>query len=96
MYCRVFEYQFRPGDGVAIRDLARHAHEIMKQQAGFHSATFFADEEKGKGGAISLWETREAIEGYIKGSSGLMRAASAGLFLGSPKSMVAEVFETGL
>jgi len=95
MYCRVFQYRFRPGDVVAVRDLALHAKEIMEQQPGFVSVTFFADEAPGGGGALSVWQTREAIEAYVRGSSGLMRAASAGLFLGSPQSLVAEVLETG-
>lgn len=94
MFCRVFQYQFRPGDGAAVRDLAIHAKEIMQQQPGFVSVTFFSDEERGVGGALSIWHTREAIEAYVRGSSGLMRAASAGLFLGSPQSVVAEVIGT--
>jgi hypothetical protein len=43
--------------------------------------------------AASLWDSEEAIQNYIKGSSGLMRVATAGLFIGTPKSIVAEVLE---
>jgi heme-degrading monooxygenase HmoA len=42
---------------------------------------------------MSLWDSEEAIQNYIKGSSGLMRVATAGLFIGTPKSIVAEVLE---
>ncbi|MDX1594404.1 MAG: antibiotic biosynthesis monooxygenase [Gammaproteobacteria bacterium] len=93
LYCRIFHFDFKPGNDEAVRILAEHAREIMQQQEGFRSVTFFADYENGQGGAMSLWDSTEAIEAYIKGSSGLMRVASAGLFLGRPKSMIAEVLD---
>ncbi len=92
-YCRVFHFEFKPGNGKAVRTLARQAREIMQQQPGFQSVTFFADYESGLGGAMSLWDSVEAIEDYVKGSSGIMRVATAGLFVGSPRSLVAEVIE---
>lgn len=92
-HCRVFHFDFRPGNGEAVRTLARHAREIMEQQPGFRGVTFFADYKNGRGGAMSLWDSEEAIQNYIKGSSGLMRVATAGLFIGTPKSIVAEVLE---
>lgn len=92
-HCRVFHFDFKPGNGEAVRTLARQAREIMEQQPGFRGVTFFADYESGHGGAMSLWDSAEAIQNYIKGSSGLMRVATAGLFIGAPKSLVAEVLE---
>lgn len=92
-HCRVFHFDFKPGNGEAVRTLARQAREIMEQQPGFRGVTFFADYENGHGGAMSLWDSAEAIQNYIKGSSGLMRVATAGLFIGAPKSLVAEVLE---
>jgi heme-degrading monooxygenase HmoA len=92
-FCRVFQFEFKPGNGEAVRNLARQARAIMEQQPGFRSVTFFADYENGHGGALSHWDSIEAIEDYVKGSSGIMRVASAGLFIGQPKSMVADVLE---
>jgi heme-degrading monooxygenase HmoA len=92
-YCRVFNFDFRPGNDEAVRLLAHHAKEVMEQQPGFCAVTFFADYENGHGGAVSLWESSEAIQAYIQGSSGLMRVASAGLFTAAPRSVIAEVIE---
>ncbi len=93
LYCRVFHFDFKPGQDEAVRLLARQAREIMQRQPGFHDVTFFADYVNGHGGAMSLWESTEAIDAYVNGSRGLMRVATAGLFLGSPRSLVAEVVE---
>ena len=92
-YCRVFHFEFKPGNSDAVRTLARQAQEVMRRQQGFREVTFFADYENGQGGAMSLWDSPEAIEAYIRGSSGLMRVATAGLFLGAPKTVVAEVID---
>ena len=92
-YCRIFHYKFKPGNGDAVRTLANHAKEVMQRQPGFREVIFFADYDNGQGGAMSLWDSPEAIEAYIKGSSGLMRAATAGLFLGAPETVVAEVID---
>ena len=95
VYCRVFHFDFKPGHGEAVRTLARQAREIMEQQPGFRGVTFFADYENGRGGAMSLWDSVEAIEDYVRSSSGIMRVATAGLFIGQPKSLIAEVLQDG-
>ncbi|RLA37807.1 MAG: hypothetical protein DRR03_01790 [Gammaproteobacteria bacterium] len=93
-YCRIFHFEFKPGNGDAVRVLASQAREVMQRQPGFRSVTFFADFDNGQGGAMSLWDSPEAITAYIKGSSGMMRVATAGLFLGAPRTVIAEVIET--
>jgi heme-degrading monooxygenase HmoA len=92
-FCRVFHFEFKPGNGEAVRTLARQARAIMERQPGFRGVTFFADYANGHGGAMSHWDSVEAIEAYVSGSSGIMRVATAGLFVGQPKSLVAEVLE---
>ncbi|HEY5791392.1 MAG TPA: antibiotic biosynthesis monooxygenase [Gammaproteobacteria bacterium] len=91
MYSRLFLFRFDPVQREAVEALARHAHEIMRKQQGFHSAHFFADWEGGEGGAFSVWNTREDLEGYSKDFRPLMHAASVALFLDKPKVLVSEV-----
>ena len=92
-YCRVFHFDFKPGNDRAVRLLAQQAREIMERQPGLRSVTFFADYANGHGGAVSLWDSVEDIENYVKSSSGIMRVATAGLFIDTPKSLIAEVLE---
>lgn len=74
----------------AIERLANRAEEIMRQQKGLVSVTMLIDEENGRAGDLSVWETKEDLDAWVNKDVPELREMAAPLMTGG---MTREFFE---
>lgn len=59
MYARLALIMLGPGKGEDASRIAAQLSQTLKSQNGFKQVMFFADEDAGEYGSLSLWETKE-------------------------------------
>ena len=69
MYATLGIGKIVPGNHAAMLGFAEQSGERLKSQKGFKNAVFFSDEEKNEYGSLTVWETKEDYDAYIKSYS---------------------------
>jgi heme-degrading monooxygenase HmoA len=83
-----------PGERAKMEALADKAASRYRQLKGFKGVTFFADEQEGLYGSLTLWESREDAEAAAAAAGPALREELAGIALrGQPQIRTVDVYE---
>ena len=69
MYATVALFKVVPENHEAMLKTPEQSIEHLKNQKGFKNVIFFSDQEKNEFGAITVWETEEGYDNYLKSYS---------------------------
>ena len=69
MYVTVALFKAVPGNHEAMLKISEQSGEHLKSQKDFKNAIFFSDQDKNEFGAITVWETEEGYDNYLKSYS---------------------------
>lgn len=94
MYGRLTLITASPGERSKMEALADWAAPLYPQVQGFSGVTFFADEQEGLYGSLTLWESREAAEAAAATVGSALQEKLAGVGLqGQPRIRTVEIYE---
>jgi heme-degrading monooxygenase HmoA len=93
MYARLFMNKLGPNDRAAAENMADTATKIFRTSPGFMSVTFFMNEQAGDYGALSVWESKEALEAAVAKMQPIIQEKLGSLAKSPPTTGNYEVYE---
>ncbi len=93
MYARLVMFTMGPGKRAVAEKMADQFLGAMQGLKGFKGSTFIVDEAVGEYGALSLWESKEALEAALETLTPGLQQALEGIVQGPPIRRTFEVYE---
>ncbi len=92
MYALLLLVLVGPGMRSTAEKLCDQFSPIHRAAKGFKSKIFLADDTAGEYGSLTLWESKEDIEGFRKAAGPQLQKALSGFAKGPPSSRLFEVY----
>ena len=93
MYARLITFNLGPGTHTTAEKLADRFAPVLRAQHGLVTAIFFANDEAGEYGALTLWESKEDIETEATIVIPRLQDALASISAAPPLIRLFEVYE---